>query len=118
MSKFLVDENLSPSLATFLQTIGYTAVAVRDVNLKGKTDAEIISWCRKNNYVIITCDLGFGLVYSQSENPPAIILLRSKMDTTEMFEQILNRLHSKEVLKKDLAGSLVVATQTKHRIIT
>ena len=117
MPKFLVDENLSPILATFLQSLGYSAAAVRDVGLKGQADAEIISWCKTNNCVIITRDLGFGLIYSQSKNPPGIILLRSKIDTVEIFEKILSQLHEEGTLKKNLIKSLVVASNTKHRVI-
>lgn len=47
MPKFLIDEALSPFLAGFLQELGYEAVAVREVGLKGKSDREIVAWAKK-----------------------------------------------------------------------
>jgi len=49
MSKFLVDENLSPHIAFYLRELGYDAVSVREVELKGMTDLSIIQWIKRQN---------------------------------------------------------------------
>ncbi len=118
MPKFLVDENLSRTLAEFLLALGYETRHVRDVGLKGYPDSEIVAWARKNDRVIVTRDLGFGLTYSQSANPPGIILLRSKIDTVETFQDILRRLHAEKILSNPkIYRSLVIATLAKTRIV-
>jgi len=60
MLKFLIDENLSPQLASLLKRWNYDAYAVREVGLKGKSDEEIITWLQKEKCILITSDLDFG----------------------------------------------------------
>lgn len=118
MPKLLVDENLSPRLTVFLFDLGYEAKHVRDISLKGQPDYKIVAWAKKNNHIIITRDLGFGLTYSQSSNPSGIILLRSKIDTIETLQDILHHLHTEKVLSNpEIDRSLIIATPTKTRII-
>ena len=45
--QFLIDESLSPQLATFMKKLGYDAVSVREVGLKGCSDIQIIEWAQK-----------------------------------------------------------------------
>lgn len=47
MSKFLIDENLSPLVAFHLRKCGYRAFAVRDLGLKGKSDEVILAFAIK-----------------------------------------------------------------------
>lgn len=43
MTKFLVDENLSPLIASHLRKQGYNAKAVRELGLIGKPDEVILN---------------------------------------------------------------------------
>lgn len=99
MPKFLVDENLSPRIAQFLRSKDYDAQAVREVELTGASDAEIIAWAKANNAVIVTRDIGFGSVHALSDPTFGLILLRSKDDATEAFQKILEKLHRRGFLK-------------------
>lgn len=99
MPKFLVDENLSPHIAKFLRSKDYNAQAVREVGLTGASDQEIIAWAKINNAVIVTRDIGFGAVHALSDPTFGLILLRSKDDTTEAFQRILEELHRRRFLK-------------------
>ena len=56
MASFLVDENLSPKLAVWLRRLGHKAEAVRETELKGKSDDEIIDWAENHNLIIILYD--------------------------------------------------------------
>ena len=55
--QFLIDESLSPQLATFVKRLGYDALSAREAGLKGCSDIQIIEWAQKNNNAIITGDL-------------------------------------------------------------
>lgn len=117
MSKFLIDENLSPTLARYLRLLGYNAISVEVAHLSGKTDEEIIVWSKINDRVIVTQDLGFGLVFTQTQSSPSVILLRSKKGTTEIFQRILRTIHRAGLLKEETSvPRLVVATEKKIRL--
>ena len=117
MPKFLIDENLSPLLVKYLQSLKYDALSVRDIGLKGKPDTELINWIQKQKVVLITGDLDFGeFFYWQSLGKFGIIILRSKSQKYEVYRQVLEYLHQEGVLKdKRLKNSLVVATKGKYR---
>lgn len=113
MPNFLIDENLSPKLASFLRNLGYQASAVRDVSLKGKPDEEVIKFAQKKNLVIITCDLGFGeSFYFNTSGAVSFIILRSHKQSLPYFQQILELLHNEGILKEKLSKTLVVASHT------
>lgn len=116
MPKLLLDENLPPSLAEFLRTLNYDAASVSEAHLTGKEDAVIIAWAKKNKRVILTQDLGFGVVYAQLPSSPSVILIRTKIGTTEVLCSILRSLHASSTLRKlHPTGQLVVATEKKIR---
>lgn len=117
MPKFLIDESLSFLLSDFLKELGFKAKAVRDVGLKGKSDGEIITWAKKNKYVIVTCDQDFAMIYYLKERGLiGVILLRSRFQGVESFIRILRYLHKEKTLEdKSLSISLVVATEYRIR---
>jgi predicted nuclease of predicted toxin-antitoxin system len=53
--RVLIDEHISPTVALRLQQLGFYAVAsVRDRNLIGKQDWELIAWCIRNQHAMFT----------------------------------------------------------------
>jgi uncharacterized protein with PIN domain len=116
--KFLIDENLSPSLSEYLRSLHYDAQAVREVGLRGKSDEEIIEWIRRNKRILITADLDFGeFFYSKTFGEIGVIILKSKFQKLEGFIEIINYLHKQKLLKnKKLDNSLVIAIKGKYRI--
>lgn len=59
MSRFLVDENLSPALAASLVADGHDAVHVNDVGLSHRPDAQILGWAAQQDRTVITADHDF-----------------------------------------------------------
>lgn len=57
--KFLVDENLPPRLAAWLNERGHDAVHVQDIALLGTTDRRIREAASKDQRVIVTKDSDF-----------------------------------------------------------
>jgi predicted nuclease of predicted toxin-antitoxin system len=54
--RFVVDENISPTVAQGLRERGYHAVHVGDVGLRGTEDAVILLWAADNGCAVITHD--------------------------------------------------------------
>ncbi len=117
MTKFLVDEDISPLVASYLRELGYDAVAVREVGLKGKSDDLIIKWLQKTKRIIITGDLDFGeFFYWQSLGVLGVVILRSKSQSLSAFKELIDLLHRQGVMKDErLIHSMVVATKNKFR---
>ncbi len=118
MSKFLIDENLSPLLAKYLRSLKYDAISVRDIGLRGKSDEDLIGWIQKEGAIIITCDSDFGeFFYWQTLGNFGVIILRSKSQKYKSYKEILQFLHREKVLRKrSLEFSLLVATKRRYRL--
>lgn len=118
MPKFLIDENLSPSLSDYLRNLKYEAVAVREAGLRGKSDEEIVGWIQKNKRVLITADMDFGeFFYFKNLGKIGIIILRSKSQKLRSFEEIIDYLHKEKILRSNkLNDSLVISAKEKFRI--
>ncbi|MBI2550274.1 DUF5615 family PIN-like protein [Candidatus Woesearchaeota archaeon] len=118
--QFLIDESLSPQLATFVKGLGYDALSVREASLKGCSDIQIIEWAQKNNSVIITGDLDFGeLWYWHYNGTVSIIVLRLKSYKTEAQEKIIEFLHMNKMLAEEkIKNALIMSTGRKYRIRT
>src|ERR1700722_895121 len=76
MSGFVVDENLSPTLAATLRDQGHDAVHVNDpeVKLGGAPDLQIMEWAQEKGRTIITQDSDFvdALRVSGASGPSVI----------------------------------------------
>lgn len=77
MSRYvlLLDENLSPLLVDQLGVFGPVA-HVRDVGLRGVTDAAIWSWAKDNCRAILTKDSDFLDLATRFGPPPKVVQLR------------------------------------------
>ncbi len=118
--QFLIDESLSPNLATFLKELGYDALSAREAGLKGLPDNKIIEWAQKNNSIVITGDLDFGeLWYWHYNGAVGIIVLRLKSYNLEAQQRILEFLYTSKVLDEgSVKNALIISTDKKYRIRT
>ena len=118
--QFLIDESLSPQLATLLKRLGYDALSAREAGLKGCSDIKIIEWAQKNNSTIITGDLDFGELWHWHYNGAvSIIVLRLKSYNAEAQEKIIEFLHKNKVLSLEkVKNALIISTDRKYRIRT
>lgn len=115
---FLIDENLSPLLVGKFEQLGYKAVAVRDIGLRGADDTKIIQWAKEHNAVIITGDMDFGeLWYWYYAGLIGIIVLRLHSQSLLGQEKIIDYLERMSVLKdSNLDKALIIASEHHHRI--
>lgn len=68
---FLIDQNLPPALAGWLREKGLEALHVREIGLRDKADAEIVTVAAQNGYTVITKDDDFAF-----HGQPPVILVR------------------------------------------
>src|SRR3989338_7363657 len=120
MNFFLIDESLSPLLAEKIRVLGYYAKAVRETNLKGATDIEIVEWAIKNKAVIIAGDLDFGeLWYWRYRGKLSVIVLRLKSYKIESQYEVIRFLHGNNILTSEkIVNSLIISTSSRYRIRT
>jgi len=115
--KVLVDEDLPRSTAALLQSLGINASDVRDVGLKGASDAQVFEYAQKEERIIITRDVEFGniLKYPPRSHYGVIVI---RLPNTYVRDQILGviRKFFVEVEKKELVRHIVVLEVDKYRI--
>ena len=75
--KFLIDAQLPPALATWLQQAGHEAAHVRDVGLREAEDAAIWDHAMQTGAVLITKDEDFvARATHAAGKPPVVVWLR------------------------------------------
>lgn len=116
MPRFLVDENLPRSLARRLRELGVEAHDVRDLELRGRPDTEVLETALARDLVLLTGDLGFGSLLRTVPSFPGLILIRlpDEWPTSRVNETIEKALTP--LLEKDLAGLLVVIEPDRVRL--
>ena len=71
--KFLIDADTPYSLIEIFRKNGYDAIHVRDV-LKFSKDEQIFEYANKNNYIIVTKDLGFAEMFFKNKGSGLILI--------------------------------------------
>jgi predicted nuclease of predicted toxin-antitoxin system len=115
--RFLVDENLSRSLADLLAKGGHDAVHVRDLEAAGATDSAIMALAAADDRIIISADTDFGALLAHSRaTKPSVILVRALVDRRppELAGIIMANL---DVLEEHLrSGAIAAFTQSDIRV--
>ena len=72
----LIDENLSPQLADFLQDIFPGSLHLETVGLLSTEDDDIWEYARSRNLVVMTKDSDYRRLSLEHGHPPKVILIR------------------------------------------
>lgn len=85
--RFITDEDVPRSTARVLRDAGFDAVDVRDVGLRGKSDAEVFEYAQRDNRLLITCDMGFSniLSFPPSENQGILVVRVPDSESIDTF---------------------------------
>lgn len=105
--RFLVDAQLPPALARFLEEHGHEARAVREVGLREADDAAIWEFAEREGWIIVTKDEDFPERSLNSRTGPQIVWLRIGNSTKRVllawFAPLLP-----DVLREITAGHRIV----------
>lgn len=74
--KFLLDAQLPPALARWLQEAGHEAVPVREGGLRDADDLRIWSHAAASGFVLMTKDEDFALRAQRDRQGPVVVWLR------------------------------------------
>jgi predicted nuclease of predicted toxin-antitoxin system len=115
--KFLLDENLSPLLAEFLNAAGHDALHVRDVGLLMAPDRVILERARTERRILVSADTDFGQLLATAEaSLPSVILLRREGERGASRQAALLLSNFGQVAADLDAGSIVVMEATRVRV--
>jgi predicted nuclease of predicted toxin-antitoxin system len=115
--KIKVDENLPESLARSLCELGHVADTVREENLAGSSDSEIWRIAQLEVRFLVTQDVSFSDVRKFAAGMHhGILLLRLHPAARLGFKRRVIEIFRTENID-DWRGCLVVATETKVRVV-
>lgn len=76
--KLLIDMNLSPKWAGFLEKAGLEATHWSDLGSPNASDTELMRFAKAGSYVILTHDLDFGTILAAtSGDSPSVVQVRA-----------------------------------------
>jgi predicted nuclease of predicted toxin-antitoxin system len=87
--KLLLDENLSPFLASQLSDLYPGSLHVRDCGLKGYSDWAVWQFARERSFTIVSKDSDFDQIRLMHGHPPKVIWVRLGNCTTPAIEDLL-----------------------------
>jgi predicted nuclease of predicted toxin-antitoxin system len=77
--KLLLDMNLSPEWARFLEQEGFEAVHWASVGSPTASDADIMEWARQRGYVVFTHDMDFSVLLAVTgATGPSVLQVRTQ----------------------------------------
>lgn len=79
--KFLIDQNLSPLVATGLCEAGHDALHLRDLGMESADDSAVLDRARAEGRVIVSADTDFGMLLAVGRaDRPSVVLIRRSVD--------------------------------------
>lgn len=115
--KFLLDANLSPVIATYLEHAGHEAVHVRDIGLRDETDEVILEHAGDEGYVVISQDSDFtNLLAYRGVDRPSLVVLRGVqvVSAEEIAHLVLANLPQVAIALE--AGAVVTLLRDRVRV--
>ena len=111
--RFLLDENVGPSVALWLAAMEHNAASVH-LDARGMSDREIIRKSYEEDRILITCDKDFGdLVFRERRPHRGVVLLRLEDYRPAAIAPVLGKLLDEHADR--LSGRFVVVTDDQTR---
>jgi len=103
---------------SFLRSLGFDTKTLGDLNLKGKSDLEIVNAAKEGDRAILTFDKDFGEIYYFSErgNLTAIILAldnQTSENVNSVMQKFLNMIEFDTIRNK-----LIILSRDRIRLIS
>ncbi|MCX8014382.1 MAG: DUF5615 family PIN-like protein [candidate division WOR-3 bacterium] len=113
---FLIDNSISPQVASALKENGYDAIHVRDIGLNQASDREIFTRAEKEDRILISADTDFSYILSKwSKNKPSLILFRKGCHIPSVQVEMLIK-YLPQLESGLLEGSIIVFEKERIRI--
>ena len=114
--KLLVDMNLSPQWVEFLRESGWETKHWSTVGDVTSSDASIMAYAAKNDFVVITHDLDFSAILAATHGEkPSVVQIRSAVISVEMIGKHL--IAALRLAERDLEiGALVTIAPDRTRV--
>ncbi|MDP2167604.1 MAG: DUF5615 family PIN-like protein [Thermodesulfovibrionales bacterium] len=113
--RLLIDENVSPKIASRLRELGHDVKSISEC-CKGFQDEKVVEIAVKEDRIILTYDLDFGEIYRHFGASTIVIRTRSK-NADAVIEYLTSFLGKAEKEKIDLKNKLAVLTEGRIRLI-
>ena len=114
--KFLIDNALSPQIASGLVQAGYDAIHVRDLNMGTSSDIDFFDLAITEQRVIISADTDFGTLLSlRSEKFPSVILFRRGISHIPQIQLSILLLNLPNILDLLEQGSIIIFDKNRIR---
>jgi predicted nuclease of predicted toxin-antitoxin system len=116
MFRFKIDENMPVEGAAVLTQAGHDALTVRDQQMGGRPDADVVTVCRQERRALVTLDLDFADIraYPPADYAGIIVLRLSRLDKLRVLHALERVLPILE--NEPLAGKLWIVDETAVRI--
>lgn len=117
MAAFLVDEDMPRSTARTLREAGYAADDVRDVGLRGHSDADVFAYAQEHSRTIVTADLGFAslLTYPLGSHSGIVVLrIPNDVSIAALNDELLGALDG--LRDVELRGALIIVELGRIRL--
>jgi predicted nuclease of predicted toxin-antitoxin system len=115
--KFLIDNALSPTLATGLREAGHDAVHVRELGLQAEDDGTIFDLAAKEDRVIVSADTDFGTILAtRHQTRPSLILFRRTLGRRPKAQLNLLLKNLESIEEALTRGCVVVFEDSRTRI--
>jgi len=115
--KCLIDQALSPAVATELGGAGHDAVHVRELGMHAASDEEIFDRPARDDRVVVSADTDFGtLLATRKQTSPSVILFRHGSQHRPVDQAALLKANLPKIGDALKAGSIVVIQPDRIRI--